>query len=143
MDPPEGYSYLIEPFRDPEGLICQTMGVTVTFLSMLLLLQIIMIIWFGMILNVAWKVVTGKGSDDPRSDDEDEEEEIEEDVFKEKRHIKLPPVEEEVGVEELTFGGKRPNNTRVFRKGSGAASGVSLAHDRKELLGRIGCDKQT
>ena len=146
VDVPAGYGYLIEPFRNPTGLICQTTGVNLTFLSMLLLLQIILLIWFWMIINVAWKVVTGRGAEDSRSDDEGEEEEDEkeEQVMHGgwEESANLEPLEEEVGVEDLSLNGKRNNATRVFKMGSSASSGVSLSHDRKELLGRIGCDKQ-
>ncbi|KAH7930101.1 longevity assurance proteins LAG1/LAC1 [Leucogyrophana mollusca] len=40
------------------------------FEIMLVSLQIIQFIWFGMICRVAWRVVTGKGASDDRSDDE-------------------------------------------------------------------------
>ena len=142
VDAPAGYAYLIEPFRDPEGLLCQTSGVTVTFLTMLLSLQVIFIIWFWMILNVAWRVITGSGAEDSRSDNEEsDEEEVE--TAQEETLMEMNPLEEEVGVEELSFGARLGNSTRVFKKGSSTSSGVSLPHDRKELLGRIGCDKQT
>ncbi|KIM46236.1 hypothetical protein M413DRAFT_308209 [Hebeloma cylindrosporum] len=43
------------------------------FWVMLLALQVIQCIWFGMICRVAWRVVTtGNGASDDRSDDEDE-----------------------------------------------------------------------
>ena len=141
IDAPAGYGYLIAPFRDPEGLLCQTTGVTVTFLTMLLSLQIIFLVWFWMILNLAWRVVTGNTADDPRSDNEDSEEDDIETESQEK--LLKPPVEEEVGVEDLVLGGRLTNSTKVFQKGPSSSSGVSLPHDRKELLGRIGCDKQS
>ncbi|KAF8974303.1 TLC domain-containing protein [Flammula alnicola] len=44
-----------------------------TFWGMLLALQVIQIIWFGMICRVAWRVITtDNGASDDRSDDEDE-----------------------------------------------------------------------
>ena len=129
-----GKGYLIEPFRDPEGLVCQTTGVIVTFLTMLLSLQVLLLIWFGMIVNVAWKVVTGAGAEDTRSDDE---EELEEKAQTEN----LLPTKEVVCVEDLHLGARLSNSPKAFRKGPSAASGVSLGHDRKDLLGRIGCDK--
>jgi very-long-chain ceramide synthase len=138
IEAPEGYSYLLEPFRNPEGLICQTYGVTKTFLSMLLLLQLLLVMWFWMIINVAYKVLRGLSAEDSRSDDEEEETEEEEADPSEKH-----PVEEEVGVEDLHLGGRKTNSNRVFKKSSSSSSGVSLPHDRKELLGRIGCDKPT
>ena len=142
VDPPDGYGYLLEPFLNPEGLLCQTTGVTVTFLSMLLLLQIILLIWFGMILNLAWKVVSGNAIGDPRSDTEEEDETaIQFDCSLKEDKMPLP-IEEEVGVEDLSLKSRLSKPNRVFRKVPGTSSGVSLSHDRKELLGRIGCDKQ-
>lgn len=44
----------------------------VIFNSLLFALQIIQILWAFMICRVAWRVVTGKGAEDERSDDEGE-----------------------------------------------------------------------
>ena len=135
----EGFGYLLEPFRDPKGPICQTYGLMMIFLMMLLLLKVILLIWFWMILNVVWKVISGSEADDPRSDDEEEVEQLDEKI----QFFKLAPVEEEVGVEDLHLSGRRSSPAKSFKKSSSTASGVSLPHDRKELLGRIGCDKQS
>lgn len=40
------------------------------FVSLLSALQVLQIIWFGMICRVAWRVLTNKGASDVRSDDE-------------------------------------------------------------------------
>lgn len=115
-----------------------------------------------MIIRVALKVLRGDEAEDIRSDDEgdDEEEEEEEDEGENEEEedesdrnarkavgysedpIDLPPLEEEVGVESITFASARSSPARRFRKSGGVASGVHLPIDRKELLGRIGCDKQ-
>ncbi|KIK98737.1 hypothetical protein PAXRUDRAFT_133548 [Paxillus rubicundulus Ve08.2h10] len=42
------------------------------FVGLLVSLQIIQIIWFGMICRVAYRVVTGQGASDDRSDEEEE-----------------------------------------------------------------------
>jgi len=44
----------------------------ITFCVSLSALQVLQIIWFGMISRVAWRVVTGAGAADSRSDDEDD-----------------------------------------------------------------------
>ncbi|THV08612.1 longevity assurance proteins LAG1/LAC1 [Dendrothele bispora CBS 962.96] len=50
-----------------------TKGSWMMFLSCLLSLEVLQIIWFGMIVRIAWRVVTsGEGASDDRSDDEDE-----------------------------------------------------------------------
>ncbi|EGO01959.1 hypothetical protein SERLA73DRAFT_177628 [Serpula lacrymans var. lacrymans S7.3] len=40
------------------------------FITMLIVLQILQVIWFAMICRVAWRVVSGQGASDDRSDDE-------------------------------------------------------------------------
>jgi acyl-CoA-dependent ceramide synthase len=40
------------------------------FLTLLMALQVLTLIWFGMIVKVAYNVITGKGAQDSRSDDE-------------------------------------------------------------------------
>lgn len=145
---PPGFSHLLEPFRDPEGIVCWNNGIKWAFLSALLFLQGITLMWFSMIVKVAISVLRGKEADDTRSDDEgDAEEEIEdeEEEWNESHPLlgsELPPYEEEVGVEAINLKGRTSNASR-YRKSSGTATGVSLAghSDRKELLGRIGCDK--
>ena len=143
---PDTFSHLTMPFRDPEGIICWNDQIKWIFLGMLLALQAILLVWFGMICNVAWKVVNGKGAEDTRSDDEQSEEYEEIEDFPEntaaemmqlkEHYIEMEPVEEEVGVEAL----HALSGARRMRKGESAAtSGVTL--NRKELLGRIGCDK--
>ncbi|EMG50461.1 Ceramide synthase component, putative [Candida maltosa Xu316] len=57
-----------------EGLIqkrCWTDGIINTFLGLLGGLQIITCIWMYLIFKVAYKVVTGKGAEDVRSDEDD------------------------------------------------------------------------
>ena len=104
--------------------------------------------WFAMIVKVALNVLRGGVADDLRSDDEGDADEKEIhgrlihamddriDEFKEPQ-----PIEEEVGIEEINLK-SRASNAR-YRKSASHASGVSLPghSDRKELLGRIGCDK--
>jgi len=79
------------------------------------------------------KVLRGGQADDVRSDDEGEEELDEHEVL-----------EEEVGVESIILKGRVSNASKTrYKKSASSATGVSLPghSDRKELLGRIGCDK--
>lgn len=98
-------------------------------------------LWFVMIIKVAVKVVRGGEADDSRSDDEAEaENEKAEDYYSEEQYSHSDaPIEVDVGAEAITY--RRTSPPRRFRKGGAAASGVTLPSDRKELLGRIGCDK--
>ncbi|KAH6675123.1 TLC domain-containing protein [Halenospora varia] len=139
---PDKFGHLLQPFRDPEGVVCFNHEIKWAFLSALLFLQGITIMWFAMIMRVAIKVLRGASADDVRSDDEEEEEH---EIINEKHafnEVELPPLEEEVGVEAINLKGRTSNASR-YRKSATSATGVSLPghSDRKELLGRIGCDK--
>lgn len=150
-------AFLLEPLVDSEGAICYNYAVKWGFLSMLLFLELIIIVWFFMIVQVAIRVVRGSGADDTRSDDEDCDEEEDEDEDQEEENEngdltgdgpngglaqEAQPLEEEVGVEALDLKGWE-RRTGVKRAAS-TTTGVSLPghSDRKELLGRIGCEKQ-
>jgi acyl-CoA-dependent ceramide synthase len=148
---PDRIAHLFQPFRDPEGVVCWDDAIKWGFLSALLLLQAIMVMWFVMIVRVALTVLKGGEAHEPRSDDDGDD--IEEELTDEEilstiaaldaaALAQLKPLEEEVGVEAINLKGRVSNMSR-YRKGSSSTSGVSLPghSDRKELLGRIGCDK--
>lgn len=154
ISPPDLFNHLFQPFMDPEGLICWDNKIKWAFLSVLIALQVILLIWFGMILRVAYKVLRGGEAEDSRSDDELEEGNDErgsgppekgENMSNEHEEvlaIEVPqPLEEEVDVEAINLSSSRKSSSRRFRKGGGTTSGVTIPSDRKELLGRIGCDK--
>lgn len=107
--------------------------------------------WFVLIVRVALHVLRGGPAHEVRSEDEGEEDEIDEEeekaplVFAHHEtlgDVEQAPYEEEVGVEAINLRGRTSTASR-YRKGNSSASGVSLPghSDRKELLGRIGCDK--
>jgi acyl-CoA-dependent ceramide synthase len=104
------------------------------FLGTLLVLQVITAIWFVAIVRVAVKVCRGGSAEDIRSDDEGEEEEEAEIEYEE-----LPPLEEEVGVEDINLVGWE---RRSATKRGAHASGVTISSTRKELLNRVGCKDQ-
>lgn len=140
FDPPtdKGFAYLLEPLWDSEGTFCYNETVKWSFLSMLLFLQCLTIMWFFLIVRVAVKVIKGIPAEDVRSDDEAGEVEDEDEfVYEEAK-----PLEEEVGVEEIDL--KNWERRSGVKRQAPSTSGVSLPghSDRKELLGRIGCDKQ-
>lgn len=143
--PPDRFFHLIDPFRDPEGVVCFNHQIKWGFLSALLFLQGITLMWFWMIVKVAIKVLQGAPAEEPRSDDDgDEEELLDEEVNEVFVKLDEQPFEEEVGVEAINLKGRTSNASKRYRKSASSASGVSLpghSSDRKELLGRIGCDK--
>ncbi|KAI4113307.1 MAG: hypothetical protein LQ345_005686 [Seirophora villosa] len=152
LDVPNDFDHLIQPFRDPHGLVCWNNNIKWAFLSSLLALQVILLVWFAMIVRVALKVLRGGEAEDSRSDDEDSVEDESADGDERWENIRTcvephpiegpPPLEEEVRVESMNFAPQRSSPTgRKYRKAGSTASGVHLPSDRKELLGRIGCDK--
>ncbi|KAL9028853.1 MAG: hypothetical protein Q9196_002840 [Gyalolechia fulgens] len=150
LDVPNDFHHLLQPFRDPEGLVCWNDNIKWAFLGTLLALQVLLLMWFGMIVRVALVVLKGGEADDSRSDDEgsDGETAIEgkgrwENIktCMEGRPIEVPPLEEEVGLESINLLSPKASPSRKYRKIGSTASGVHLPSDRKELLGRIGCDK--
>ena len=146
--PPDRFGHLLQPFRNPEGIVCWNDGIKWGFLSALLFLQVITLMWFWMIARVAVQVLRGGQVEDTRSDDEGENEDLLDekvlDMIEKLDEAELAPFEEEVGVEAINLKGRLSNAAKNrYRKSAGTASGVSLPgnSDRKELLGRIGCDK--
>jgi very-long-chain ceramide synthase len=158
---PDDYDHLVQPFIDPEGLVCWNAGIGAVFLGSLLALQGILLIWLSMIVKVAYKVLSGEGADDTRSDDEcseGEEAEAEESIGRVRLCVEprpfVPlanlPIEKEVGFEEMRISPSRLGRSSPVRRSikrsdghAAATTGVSLrgTSTRKELLGRIGCDK--
>ncbi|KAI9836942.1 MAG: sphingosine N-acyltransferase lag1 [Thelocarpon superellum] len=169
---PQSFGHRFQPFFDPEGLLCWDNQILGTFLSMLLFLEVVALIWFGMIIRVAWRVIHGGTAEDSRSDDECDEEEEEDDLLdEEEQHvgtrmhgwpsdlrrsspsssssldrgmtlITSPPLEEEVGVEAINLKGRSTSLSRRYKKAASTSGATLPGHsDRKDLLGRIGCDK--
>ncbi|KIW76218.1 hypothetical protein Z517_10964 [Fonsecaea pedrosoi CBS 271.37] len=187
---PNDWDHLIQPFKNPVGLVCWNNSIKWTFLSMLFALQVILLIWFGMIVRVAYKVITGRGAEDVRSDDEDEDEDEEVSDEKssrdyiDKMKLCVDPQEQYLETEILStdpnFSLSKPSRQRTKSRSkskstspgssaggrrstpetssAGSSSGgrrkqkheaahsssvnlLGASSDRKELLGRIGCDK--
>ncbi|XXH01573.1 hypothetical protein Hte_007933 [Hypoxylon texense] len=136
---PDGWSYLLEPFRDPTGTVCMGYGIRVGFLSYLLLLQAVMIVWSVLIVQVAIRVLKRDGAEDVRSDEEEEEETRDQEEETERWAPQV--IEEEVGAESIDF---KAWKRRTGSPGTAKSTGISLLghSDRKEFLDRIGCEKQ-
>ncbi|KOS22260.1 Sphingosine N-acyltransferase lag1 [Escovopsis weberi] len=169
----EGWAWLLEPFRDPQGTVCFNIHIMHGFIGYLLSLQVMMVVWSFYIVKVVVRVLNGHTVDDVRSDDEDEaevpsktgdalgaadqgayrrgEDETEADdedadEVEVERFERFAAIEQEVGVEEIDFQAweRRTGVRRTATATAGLASGVTLPghSDRKELLNRIGCEKQ-
>ena len=147
IEPPDRFGHLLQPFTDPQGLVCWTPYVMRSFVGTLLALQVVLIIWFAMICRVVAKVIKGGAAEDSRSDDEGEEDEEEiknaEKNGEERTSQQSAPVEELVTIDSLNLcvGPGASRNNKRLRKSGGTTSGITFPSDTKDLLGRIGCDK--
>lgn len=132
---PDDWSHLLEPYINPSGIVCFNDGIRWCFLSALLFLLGLTIAWFTMIIKIVVKVLRGASAEDTRSDGEEEVD------SPEYEYEEVQPLEEEVGVEDIDLKGWE---RRSGVKRAATTSSVSLPghSDRKELLGRIGCEKQ-
>lgn len=153
----EIWSNLLKAYTDRNGPICWNPSIRYYFLALLLILQVLCCIWFSFIVKIVYKVLQGTGADDIRSDDEcsddNDDEELEHDptstIFNlastcAESGMSALPREEEVGVDALTFSRiNGASHRRQVRRETSRSSGISIpGHaDRKDLLGRIGCDK--
>lgn len=137
---PSGWSWLLEPFKDPEGLICFNQSIFNGFFTYLVALQGIMAMWSYAILKVVVKVLSGQNAEDIRSDDEDEEvDEPEEGEESEDEYY----LEEEADVDDgIVKAWERRRLVLPKRNGSSSALHLPGHSDRKEFLNRIGCEKQ-
>ncbi|OJD27997.1 hypothetical protein ACJ73_00603 [Blastomyces percursus] len=143
------WNHLLHPFQDLGGRICMSPRIKWVFLSFLLFLQILALIWFTMILRVAVKVLKSGSAEDSRSDDEEEEEEVNSETVRTGGNGAIAGVGDGVNgngtaivsgssaSSSLTGQGHHPVRIRT---GRGRVT-LSDQNDRKALLGRIGCDK--
>jgi len=67
---------------DPQNGYYVSTKIYVGFLVLMSLLQVLQLIWFSTILRVAYRVITGRGAEDARSDDEVSEEDEDDDEKK-------------------------------------------------------------
>lgn len=140
---PDKYGHLLWPYKNLDGSICMNVNIRNAFLSFLLCLQILSIIWFTMIARVAVKVLRTGAAEDSRSDDEGDE------GLEEAREGQNG--EKDLGNASADSSGSDPTWRRsVMNNGSAQGNRIRTGRgrvrlsdqsDRKALLGRIGCDK--
>ncbi|ETS01909.1 longevity assurance proteins LAG1/LAC1 [Trichoderma reesei RUT C-30] len=141
---PEGWSWMLEPFSQPQGIVCVSSGILNGFFAYLAVLEGLMLIWGYSILQVALRVLGGHNADDVRSEDEEEEEgedlprELEGLNPADYEHFDVllyePDSAEGGAVKAWDCGG----GLSLVR--GGISSGLNLAgqSEHKELLSRIG-----
>ncbi|KAI8254169.1 Sphingosine N-acyltransferase-like protein FUM18 [Colletotrichum sp. SAR11_239] len=133
--PTEGWSHLLEPFKDPAGTVCFTDGVRRGFLTFLLALEVVICAWSYFIIRVTVRVLKGASAEDVRSDvEEAEETEIEYEM--------MGAVEKEVGVESIDLKAWEFRNAKKSTGSRITGARLRSHSDRKDFLNRIGCEKQ-
>ncbi|KAJ5095225.1 hypothetical protein N7532_007516 [Penicillium argentinense] len=136
---------LFGPFRSFDEPICMSPTIKFIFLSFLLSIQVLSIVWFTMIVRVAYTTITTGAAEDSRSDDEDEAEVDTEATpngtvrLAAKDGVSVPPV----AVDTAPGLDRRRSNGSASVRARGRGRVPFDQSDRKALLGRIGCDKPT
>lgn len=128
--PTDGSRYWLVPLVSNSKIVCYDPKIMHAFLSGLLFLQGLMILWFIMIFKLVVRVLLGENAEDTRSDDEAENEQ--------------DYLEVEVGSENLCLP-SRSSVTGLARSDSRHRSrgvSTSLQSDGRKLLDRIGCEKK-
>jgi len=131
----------MEPFFDQAGIICLDRDVKSVFLGLLLMLQVLSIVWFGMIVKVAVSMLRGAGAEDTRSGDEDEGDEEDEEEERECEILSngKPPNSASGKTRATGNDTSPPRQNGLFQRGTGRIR-VPGSRDRKELIGRVGCN---
>jgi very-long-chain ceramide synthase len=138
---PNRFAYMLGPYVSEEGPFCMNQTIKWIFLSFLLAIEALSMLWFTMILRVAIEAIRSGNAEDERSDDEDEEEEeVEVEVSVSPRNEALNGVSTVEKASSAESSWRRANAPAQSRRAHGGILGDS---DRKALLGRIGCDKPT
>jgi very-long-chain ceramide synthase len=140
---PDYFSHLLWPLQDLDGVICLNVEVKYIFLGMLGLLQLLSMIWFGMIIKVIAGMLMGGNAEDTRSDDEEEMEEIkgEHEPEKKQKPMDVTDLNVCVGGNSTSEMDKGPVMLSPRTRPTSTRRRLMAAENRKELLGRIGCEK--
>ncbi|GAB1204557.1 hypothetical protein APSETT445_003213 [Aspergillus pseudonomiae] len=133
---PDQLTHLFYPFLNIDGPICMNRTIKWIFLSLLLFLQVLSIIWFAMVIRVAVGVLRTGNAEDSRSDDEDEE--VETTISS-----KDGPSGSATSADATNAEWRRSNGSSAVRPRARGRVRLGEQSDRKALLGRIGCDKPT
>lgn len=143
---PDASAFMFGPFRGLENPICMNRTIKWIFLSFLLSIQLLSVVWFSMIVRVAYHVVCSGAAEDTRSDEEDE---VETDDTPATNGTVRLAAKEGVTTAPIAVNEKAPGLDRWRSNGSASVRARGRGRvpfdqsDRKALLGRIGCDKPT
>jgi acyl-CoA-dependent ceramide synthase len=141
---PDYFSHLFWPFQDLDGVICLNAEVKWLFLGMLGFLQLLSMIWFGMVIKIVAGTLMGGNVEDIRSDDEEDEDVdtgMEPEVEKKQRPLDVTDLNVCVGGNSTSEMDKGPVVLSPKPRPTSTRRRLMAAENRKELLGRIGCEK--
>jgi acyl-CoA-dependent ceramide synthase len=140
-EPPNSFAYMLGPYFSLDNPICFNPTLKWMFLGLLLVIESLSIVWFSMIVRVAYGVIRGGNAEDSRSDEEDEIEDQDRPVS----HTQVPKDATVEPVEGETAPGldRRRSNGTASVRARGRGRVPFDQSDRKALLGRIGCEKPT
>lgn len=129
-----GCYYMLEPLIYGSGRICYDYTIKSLFLSGLLFLEGLMMVWLVMIVKLVMRVLRGGNAEDTRSDDEEdgEDEECE----------PIVPIEVVVDAEKLQYRSQHSSGGRGTSCVFQTAGGLGVSKDRKGYLDRIGCEQR-
>lgn len=142
---PNALAYMLGPYLSLDNPICFNPTLKWMFLSFLLILEVLSIVWFSMIVRVAYGVVCGGNAEDTRSDEEDEAEVEGHTPSRVPAHL---VAKDGAPADPLETGnapglGRRRSNGTASVRARGRGRVPFDPSDRKALLGRIGCEKPT
>lgn len=143
-DPPNSFAYMLGPYLNLDNPICFNPTLKWMFLGFLLVIEGLSILWFSMIVRVAYGVIRGGNAEDSRSDEEDEAE-----IEDLPDHIPTHLATKEGAAGDMVEGerppvlGRRRSNGTAPVRARGRGRVPFDQSDRKALLGRIGCEKPT
>lgn len=132
---PNAFAYMFAPFLDLNNPICMNGTTKWIFLSFLLFLQGLSLIWFTMVVRVAVGVLRTGNAEDTRSDDEE--------AGENGRLSAKDGANGAVISENPNSLDRRRSNGAASVRARGRGRVRLDQSDRKALLGRIGCDKPT
>lgn len=142
---PDAFMYLFAPFFNLENPVCMNPTIKFIFLAFLVSIQLLSVVWFTMIVRVAYTTITTGAAEDSRSDEEDEAEVDPEATangtvrLAAKDGVNPTPV----AVDTAPGLDRRRSNGSTSVRARGRGRVPFDQSDRKALLGRIGCEKPT
>lgn len=142
-EPPNSFAYMLGPYFSLDNPICFNSTLKWMFLGLLLIIESLSIVWFSMIVRVAYGVICGGNAEDSRSDEEDEVE-VQSPASHVPVHLAAKDATAETVESENAPGlDRRRSNGTASVRARGRGRVPFDQSDRKALLGRIGCEKPT